>query len=394
MSFDSFLTRTLNEKKSNELLRARATVTHVDGVNVAVAGHDGPLISFCSNDYLGLSQHPSLIEAAKKTLAEYGAGSGASHLVSGHSEHHKECEKQLADFTGRDAALLFSTGYMANMGVISALLDRNDAVFQDKLNHASLLDAAMLSRATLVRFRHGDVAHLDQLLTQSHAKKKLIAVDGVFSMDGDVAPLRELSKLAKKHNAWLMVDDAHGFGCMGEQGAGCVNSAGLTQDDVPVLMGTLGKAVGSFGAFVAGPQKLIDSLVQLARPYIYTTALPPSVAAATCASLKIIKNTQSLQRNLEKNIAYFKSHAARYNIALMVSDSAIQPVLIGDEKTVLALSHFLKEKGFWVVAIRPPTVPKGTSRLRITLSAAHTTEHIKMLLKHLGDALRKFERAM
>lgn len=387
MPFNAFLDATLSEKKSLNRYRMRFTVVKEEGVLAYLEGNPQPLINFCSNDYLGLKQHQSVINAAQNALALMGAGSGASHLVSGHSYYHHTCEQKIAALTGREAALLFSTGYMANMGVINALLTKHDEIFQDKLNHASLIDAAQLSQATFTRYKHNDMAHLESKLAKSTAHKKLVVVDGVFSMDGNIANLNALTVLCKKYNAWLMVDDAHGFGVLGKNGAGVLNYLGLTQDDAPILMGTLGKAAGSFGAFIAGSQKLIDTLIQLSRSYIYTTALPPSVAAASAKSLDLFNTEPTLQQHLHTLITHFKTQCEKNAITLLPSDTAIQPLIIGDETTTMAVAKHLYDNGFWVGAIRPPTVPVNTSRLRITLSAAHTIKQIDALVSALKTAL-------
>lgn len=348
------------------------------------------LLTFCSNDYLGLANHPELIRALQQGAERYGCGSGAAHLINGHSQAHHELEQALAEFTGRSRALLFSTGYMANLGVISALLGRNDTVLQDRLNHASLLDAALLSRARLSRYRHGDCQHLAELLpTQAKTGACLIVTDGVFSMEGDVAPLPQLATLAQPHQAWLMVDDAHGFGLLGPQGQGSVAAAGLNQTQVPVLMATLGKALGTFGAFVAGSDLLIDSLIQSARPYIYTTAIPPAIACATLASLKLVAGAEGQQRRaqLQHNIDYWQQGATQLGLPLMPSPTAIQPLWIGDSAAALVLSQRLQQCGILISAIRPPTVPEGQARLRITLSAAHQRQDLDTLLDALASLL-------
>ncbi len=387
MSFEAFLDRTLSEKKAQNRYRARYTVRKEEGVLTYLEGVTQPLINFCSNDYLGLKQHPNSVMAAKSALDELGTGSGASHLVCGHSHYHHACEERIASITGREAALLFSTGYMANMGVINALLTKHDEIFQDKLNHASLIDAAQLSRATFTRYKHNDMAHLEAKLCASQAQKKLVVVDGVFSMDGNVANLPALTQLCQRYNAWLMVDDAHGFGVLGKQGAGVLSEYNISQQDAPILMGTLGKAAGSFGAFIAGSQALIDTLIQLSRSYIYTTALPPSVAAASHANMALFSEEPQRQSHLHALITLFKAQCAKSNITLLPSSTAIQPLIVGDEKRTMALAAYLHKAGFWVGAIRPPTVPVGTSRLRITLSAAHSFEQVNALIAALVAGL-------
>lgn len=347
------------------------------------------LLAFCSNDYLGLVGEPRVSEAFKQGANRYGVGSGAAHLVSGHSTEHHALEEELAVFTGRERALLFSTGYMANLGAISALLGRKDAIFEDKLNHASLLDGGRLSGAKLLRFRHNDLDHLQARLQANTAAHKLIAVDGVFSMDGDLAPLPELVEIARRRDAWLMVDDAHGLGCLGASGAGCVEHFGLNAQQVPILMGTLGKSFGTFGAFVAGSEALIETLIQFSRTYIYTTALPPAVAAATRVSLRLLQEEHWRRDQLRTLIDHFRVGAEQLGLPCGASMSPIQPLIVGDEKRALAISSALMEQGIWVTAIRPPTVPIGTARLRITFSAAHSVSDVDRLLEALSVAMTR-----
>jgi len=386
---DNALRSALDERRAQQLYRSRKTIDSTQGVEVVVGGKR--YLNFCSNDYLGLANHPDIISAVKNAADAFGVGSGASHLVCGHSRFHHELEEALAEFTGRQRALLFSTGYMANLGVITALLDKGDFIFEDKLNHASLIDAGLLSGARFQRFLHNDIDNLRGRLERADSGRKVICVDGVFSMDGDLAPLPELAQLAQQHDAWLMIDDAHGFGVLGENGAGCAEYFNLDQNQLPILMGTLGKACGSFGAFVAGSEALIETLIQFARPYIYTTALPPAVAAATLQSLKIIRAEQWRRTRLQELIARFRSGAEQLGLPLMPAcqfingASAIQPLVVGDAERALRISEKLAECGFWISAIRPPTVPMGTARLRITLSAAHSAAQIDQLL----DALQK-----
>lgn len=385
-SLDQTLAPALQTRQQEHLYRRRRTLSSAQGAQVKVDG--ATLASFCSNDYLGLANHPSIVRAFKNAADQYGVGSGASHLVSGHSAEHHALEEELAAFMGRDRALLFSTGYMANLGTIGALVGKGDAIFEDKLNHASLLDGGLLSGARFQRFLHNDLTDLDKKLSRSDSDRKLIVVDGVFSMDGDLAPLPELATLAQKHNAWLMMDDAHGFGCLGETGAGTAEYFGLDQQQLPIVMGTLGKGAGSFGAFVAGSEVLIETLIQQARPYIYTTAMPPAVAAATRASLKVIQEETWRRDHLQQLIQQFRAGAQQLGLQLMESSTAIQPVVFGDAATTLQMSGLLQEKGYWVGAIRPPTVPKGTSRLRVTLSAAHSSEQVDGLLSALQSAVK------
>jgi len=366
------------------LYRSRRITESPQGIHLRIDGRE--VLNFCSNDYLGLANHPSIVQAFKAGVDRYGVGSGSAHLICGHSAAHHALEEELAAFTGRDRALLFSTGYMANIGVIAALAGRSDTVFEDRLNHASLLDGGLLSGARFKRYAHGDVGHLNAYL-KAATGHKLIVTDGVFSMDGDFAPLPALSKAAKNHDAWLMVDDAHGIGVIGEQGRGIVDHYGLGQDDVPILIGTLGKAFGTFGAFVAGSDVLIETLIQKARTYIYTTALPAAMAEATRASLKIAM-TESWRRDKLKMLSErFKQGAQQLGLNLMPSFSAIQPIVIGGSQRAVDVSNALMNKGLLVTAIRPPTVPQGRARLRVTFSALHEERHVDRLLTAL-DQLR------
>lgn len=375
----------LQRLREQHRYRSRAIV---DGPQTPETVIDGKrYISFCSNDYLGLANDARVIAAFQQGAAHYGVGSGASHLVTGHSRAHHELEESLAEFTGRPRALLFSTGYMANLGVVSALCGRQDNVFADRLNHASLLDAAQLAGAKLKRYAHNDVSMLAQLLGSADEKATgLVITDGVFSMDGDVAPLRELARLARAHDALLMVDDAHGFGVLGARGGGVCEQEQLNAADVPILMGTLGKAFGTFGAFVAGDDDLIDYLIQRARSYIYTTALPPAVACATLESLRIVREEHWRRTRLQELITRLREGATRLGVPLMPSHTPIQPLPVGDAARALALSEALARRGIYARAIRPPTVPQGTARLRLTLCALHTDAHVDSLLAALAAA--------
>ncbi len=343
-------------------------------------------LSFCSNDYLGLANHSAVISAFQQAANQWGVGSGSAHLINGHSQPHQQLEEALAEFTGRERALLFSTGYMANLGVVSALMQDGDRVYQDRLNHASLLDAAKLCGARQIRFQHNNPQHLVQRMQRQTTGQAMILADGVFSMDGDTAPVRTLATLARERDAWLMIDDAHGFGVLGDNGAGLLEQEALTQDEVPILMGTLGKALGTAGAFVAGSHELIDYLIQTARTYIYTTAQPPAVAAAALTSLRLVKQEGWRRAHLKHLIQQFRSGAAQLGLELMPSQTPIQPLPVGDSGAALALSQRLAEAGMLVTAIRPPTVPKGTARLRITLSAGHSTEDVARLLEALAHS--------
>jgi 8-amino-7-oxononanoate synthase len=348
---------------------------------------DGRLVlNFCSNDYLGLSQHPEVIAAFRQAAGEHGVGSGAAHLLGGHSVEHQALERELAEFTGRQRALLFSTGYMANLAVVCSFAGRGEVVLQDRLNHASLIDGARLSGARLVRYPHADAAAAANEL-QQHDNACLLATDGVFSMDGDSAPLAALAAACLEQRAWLLVDDAHGLGVVGPQGRGSVAAAGLDAQQVPLLMGTLGKAVGCFGAFVAGDHDVIEVLLQRARPYIYTTAMPPAQAAAARAALQVCEQEEWRRERLADNIAHLRRNAAQAGIALAPSATAIQPLIVGDSATALRLGEQLLAAGFLVGVTRPPTVPAGSARLRITLSAAHEPAQIDALTAALCNGL-------
>ena len=382
-SMDATLQAQLNLRREEHLYRTRLNVASGCSSTLSVEGRS--LINFCSNDYLGLASHPDISLALKQAADLYGTGSGASHLVSGHSVVHQKLEEQLAEYTGRPRALLFSTGYMANMGVINALVGRRDLVLQDQLNHASLLDGGRLSQADFKRYKHVDMASLEQRLEQSSAERKLVVSDGVFSMDGNLAPLSEISTLAEKHSAWLMVDDAHGVGVLGPQGGGLVEQLGMNLKQVPVLVGTLGKSFGTFGAFVAGSEALIETLIQFSRSYIYTTALPPAVAAATLASLKIVRQESWRRDKLVQLVTRFRRGAEQIGLQLGGSNTPIQPVLINNDAKVMQVGQSLRDAGFLVGAIRPPTVPVGTGRLRITFSADHSEEQVDQLVAALDS---------
>ncbi len=376
------LAQRLDERRRQSLYRFRRIADSPQQPLMRIDGRE--VIGFCSNDYLGLANHPDIIAAFKRAADAFGVGSGAAHLINGHSRYHHQLEEALAEFVGYPRTLLFSTGYMANVGIVQALLESGDAVFADRLDHASLLDGALLSRARLQRYPHGDVAALEAKLAASRAADRLVMTDGVFSMDGDIAPLPALAALARRHDAWLMVDDAHGIGVLGEGGRGSLSRFGLGQGDAPILMATLGKAFGVAGAFVAGDETLIEYLIQSARSYIYTTAMPPAVAAATLASLDIVRRADDRRERLRENIVAFRAGVAALDLPLLDSETAIQGIIVGDNAAATRLSEALFEAGFLVTAIRPPTVPEGTARLRLTLSAAHTAEQIERLLDALA----------
>lgn len=365
------------------LRRRRRTLDAPCGPEAIIDGR--PVVAFCSNDYLGLANHPAIVAAAQEAAGRWGVGSGASHVVSGHLRPHEDLEARLATFVGRERALYFTTGYMANLAIVPTLVERHDAIFADRLNHASLIDAALLARAEHVRYPHGDVDALAARLEQSRAHRKLILTDAVFSMDGDLAPLPELFALAERFDAWLVVDDAHGFGVLGPSGRGSIAHFELPPSPRLILMGTLGKAAGVSGAFVAGDQRVIDWLVQRARPYIFTTASSPLIAAALLASLDLIAAGDERRAHLRRLIDRLRSGLEELPWRLLPSPTAIQPLLIGGNDAVVRLSERLFARGLWVPAIRPPTVPVGTARLRISLSAAHDETQIDALITALHD---------
>lgn len=366
------------------LKRRRRTLAAPCGPLAVVDGK--PLVSFCSNDYLGLAADPALIEAACAGAQAWGVGSGASHLVSGHQSPHQALEEKLASFTGFARALLLSTGYMANLAIVPSLVGRGDAVFADKLNHASLIDAVQLSRADSQRYAHGDLAMLERLLATSNARRKLILSDAVFSMDGDLAPLPGLLELAERYDAWLVVDDAHGFGVLGEHGRGTLAHFSLDTDNPRLIyMGTLGKAAGASGAFVAGSELVIEWLLQRARTYIFTTGSSPLIACALIKSLDLIEEGDHRRAHLRELAEQLRTGLAATRWQLLASPTAIQPVIIGDNHDALRVASALYERGLWVPAIRPPTVPKDTARLRVSLSAAHTAEQVAALIAALQE---------
>ena len=378
---DATLQGALDERRQQHLYRQRSNLNSRCAATIMVDGKSQH--NFCSNDYLGLAGHPDIAKALQQGADKYGTGSGASHLISGHSQAHEQLEQELAEFTGRPRALLFSTGYMANMGVISALVGRRDLVLQDRLNHASLLDGGLLSRADLQRYKHANTEDLAARLSASNAERKLVVTDGVFSMDGDLPPLESMAVVTNQHQGWLMVDDAHGFGVLGKNGGGLIEALDLSIDQVPILVGTLGKAFGTFGAFVAGSEALIETLIQFSRSYIYTTALPPAVAVASSASLKILQAESWRREKLVSLVSRFRLGAEQIGLDLMDSQTPIQPVQINNDQRVMEINQQLRAKGFMVGAIRPPTVPAGSGRLRICLSATHTEDQIDQLLEAL-----------
>lgn len=378
----------LKAQRDHKLYRSRLVSQSAQSPECVINGRG--LLSFCSNDYLGLANHAAVNMAFRKGIDQWGTGSGAAHLINGHSAAHHALEEELAEFTGRERALLFSTGYMANLAVASALLERNDQVIADKLSHASLIDAALLSGAKFTRYQHANLEHLAQKLDSGDPHQTLVLTDSVFSMDGDIAPLDKLSSLCLKNRCWLMVDEAHALGVYPFQGrhAGCGAAAAsnLSNQDVPILMGTLGKAFGTFGAFIAGDNDLIETLIQSARTYIYTTALPSALAEATRASLQIVRSEQWRRDHLQDTIAQFKRFAKQLDLPLIPSDTPIQPLLVETPERAVQISRHLFDQGILVSAIRPPTVPKNTARLRITFSAAHSEKHLQLLLIALEKA--------
>lgn len=383
MNLNTTLLNELAIQKEKHLYRSRKLLESPQSVEPIIDGKK--VLSFCSNDYLGLANHPEVIQSFKNAADTYGVGSGSAHLVSGHSVEHHLLEQELAEFMGAERALLFSTGYMANLGVVSALCDRHSEIFEDKLNHASLLDAALLSRAKRSRYTHLDVGNLDNRLKKSSNENKFIISDGVFSMDGDLAPLDELVNLAKQNNAILMVDDAHGIGVLGNKGRGVIEHFNLENKQVPVLVGTLGKAFGTAGAFVAGSEALIEMLIQKSRSYIFTTAMPAAVAAATRKSLQLVEKETWRREKLQSLIQQFRKGASELGLNLIDSVTAIQPIIIGSSEQTLKLSEKLLQKNILISAIRPPTVAEGTARLRVTFSATHTEEHVNTLLSVLNE---------
>jgi 8-amino-7-oxononanoate synthase len=371
----------LQRLRAQHLFRTRRVLESPQGVEVRVDGEN--LLSFCSNDYLGLANDERVIAALQNGAERYGAGSGASHLVTGHSVAHHALEEELAAFVGAERALLFSTGYMANLGVATALLDRRGTVFEDKLNHASLIDAARLSGAQVQRYAHGDLTRLEVQLTAAEGAK-LMLTDGVFSMDGDIADVARLTGLAQQHGAWLLVDDAHGLGVLGAHGRGTLEHFGLRPQAPVILLGTLGKAFGTFGAFIAGDAELIEYLIQQARTYIYTTALPPAMAEATRASLRIVQEEGWRREALTARIAQFRAGAMQLGLKLLDSPTPVQALILGDAEQAVTASAALRARGILVPAIRPPTVPIGSARLRVTFCAQHSVQQVERLLEALA----------
>ncbi len=380
------------QRREQALWRERHRLDSPQAAEIIRNGH--ALLNFCSNDYLGLCNHPELIRAAGNAAQAWGVGAGASHLVCGHQSSHDEFEHELAEFAGAEKALLFSSGYLANLAVPQSFLTRGDLLIEDKLNHASLLDAAQLSRAGFRRYRHTDADHARSLLTGHSARRKMISTDSVFSMDGNQAPLPALDQVAADESGVLYIDDAHGFGVMGIEGRGSLNSLGLVPSGHRLMMGTLGKAAGSFGAFIAGDAVYIDHLAQYARTYIYTTALPAALAESGRTALKLFQREGWRREKLAESIERFRTAMADFEFELLPSLTPIQPIVLGDDQTALRASQMLMDRGIWVAAIRPPTVPRGSARLRISLSAAHTEAHLNRLVGALRDIRAELNSTM
>jgi 8-amino-7-oxononanoate synthase len=381
------LAAALSLRKQQQLYRSRHTVEGPQDVLIRIDGRQ--YLSFCSNDYLGLASHPRLVDAFKEGVERFGVGSGAAHLVTGHSYAHQTLEEDLADFTGRPRVLLFSTGYMANLGLVSALTGHGDTVFEDRLNHASLIDAALLSGAKLQRYRHGDIDNLNSKMLNIERGVRLVASDGVFSMDGDCAPVAELAKLSVEKNAWLLVDEAHAIGVIGRQGRGWFLEQLSEVPDSALMMATLGKAFGTFGAFVAGTEDLIETLIQRARTYVYTTAPPPALAWATRTALQLVREGDELRDRLSGLVRRFREGAEELGLPIMASETPIQPLVVGGTGVALRLSEALFAHDILVTAIRPPTVPEGKARLRVTFSARHQPAQVDRLLEVLSSCYRE-----
>ncbi|MGB5079165.1 MAG: 8-amino-7-oxononanoate synthase [Burkholderiales bacterium] len=365
------------------LLRRRWVRESPQGPLIVVEGRE--YLAFCSNDYLGLANHPAIARAAIDAVMRYGVGEGGSHLLSGHNALHERLEAKLAEFVEMPRALLFSTGYQANIGAVTALVGPGDAVFSDALNHASLIDGVRLSRARVARYPHVDLASLECALDESQERVKLIVTDGVFSMDGDVAPLKGMLELSERYDAWLLVDDAHGFGVMGPEGRGSPACFALRSPRI-VYVGTLGKAAGVAGAFVAGAAEVVETVLQRARTYIYTTAAPALLAAAVEASLRLIREEEWRRHHLRRLVGTLREALGGSVAALAPSETPIQPLILGTSAEALRISALLREQGILVPAIRPPTVPEGSARLRISLSAAHSEHDVLRLAAALRQA--------
>ena len=377
------LASALDKLRQNCLFRHRSIISTAQQVEPIINGER--VLSFCSNDYLGLANHPKIVETLISAANKYGVGSGASHLVTGHHQSHHALEEELAEFIGCQRALLFSTGYMANIGAVSSLANRNTTIFEDRLNHASLIDAGVIARAQLSRYRHLDTGELDKKLTHDKSTARLILTDGVFSMDGTISQVAKLQMLASKHKATVVIDDAHGIGVLGKHGRGCTENQ-LAEDTI--LIGTLSKAFGVFGAFIAAKQDVIEWCIQRARPYIYTTALPPSLAEAARTSLRLVHEESWRREKLQLLVKRFRKHAKQIDLPISSSVTPIQPIIFGSSAIALKASAELLDKGIMIPAIRPPTVPQNTARLRISFSAAHTEAHVDQLLDSLAEVIK------
>lgn len=377
------LATALDKLRQDHLFRTRNLSSATQSIEPVINGKK--VLSFCSNDYLGFANHPKIIDSYVKAAKKYGVGAGASHLITGHHKSHHALEEELAEFIGCEKTLLFSTGYMANLGVVSSLADRNTTIFEDRLNHASLIDAGIISRARLKRYRHLNTEELHKKLSNEKNKAKIILTDGVFSMDGTISQVAKLQTLAKNHHAKLIIDDAHGIGVLGKHGKGCTEGK-LTTDTI--LVGTLGKAFGTFGAFVAAKQEIIEWCIQRARTYIYTTALPPSIAEATRTSLQLVREEFWRREKLHSLVKRFRGYAKQMGLPISTSITPIQPIILGSAATAVKISEELLNKGILVSAIRPPTVPQNKARLRITFSATHTEDHVDQLVATLKEVTK------
>jgi len=376
--------KTLTDLEANDLYRRLMCVDSAQGASVKVSGKEYLLLS--SNNYLGLAANDRVVNAAKESLDKYGFGSGASRLVSGTMSPHAALEQVIADYKGTEAAILFNSGYGANIGLISALTDKNDIIFSDKLNHASIVDAAIMSHATVKRYPHKDMAALERFLKEAAGyANRIIVTDGVFSMDGDIAPLHDIVALAKKYDATVIVDDAHATGVLGESGKGTLAHLGINSGNI-IQMGTLSKALGCFGAFVACKRDFVEYLINKSRSFIYTTALPPSTASAAIEAIRIARADDTLRERLFENVAYLRDKMINAGFNILNSETHIIPLIVGDAKEAVDMSRYLFERGIFIQAIRPPTVPKGMSRLRITPTALHTKEQ----LGYVFDRLKEF----
>ena len=378
------LSESLAALDREDLRRRRRVLDSAQGTRVRVGGRE--LLNFSSNDYLGLAADPRLVDAARRSLDAYGVGSGASPLVSGHLRAHEDAEERFAAFCGLPRAILFASGYAANIGILTVLAGPEAEIFGDRLNHACLHDGARLSRAAYTRYAHLDMDELERALCASRAPTRIVATDAVFSMDGDIAPLPRLVELCERHDAWLVVDDAHGVGVLGARGRGSLEHFNVASPRI-VYMATLGKALGGYGAFVAGTDHAIEWLLQRARTYIFSTALPPMLAAVAAAALGVVEDDPAIVRRLRDRIAEFRAACAALAVPVLASGTAIQPIVVGSAGRALEVSARLLERGFLVPAIRPPTVPKGTSRLRVSLSAAHERGEVERLARALAECL-------